>query len=192
MSTNPPLPQAKAQHYIPKFYLKGFTDKQGALWVYEKFKPLRKSKPKHEAHRPDYYTHAEDGERDETAEDVLKKVESQVAPIILKLANPQYMLTPKTAGNLVLFVAFMFARVPSWREYLDKITAEIARTKHLSTARDKQKFYKLCADMERSTCIHVNATREPNDYSMNAAAKYDRAKNHSYRRRLEATDGFEL
>src|SRR2546423_814977 len=135
-----PAPATKAQHYIPKFYLKGFADKQGALWVYEKFKPLRKSKPKHEAHHPDYYTHAEDGERDETAEDVLKKVESQVAPVILKLANPQYVLTPKTAGDLVLFVAFMFARVPSWREHLDKITAEIARVKQLSTARDKQKF----------------------------------------------------
>ena len=90
--------EAKAQHYIPKFYLKGFTDKQGALWVYERFKPLRESKPEHEAHRPDYYTHAEDGERDETAEDVLKKVESQAAPIIVKLANPQYVLNPKTAG----------------------------------------------------------------------------------------------
>jgi hypothetical protein len=143
--------QAKAQHYIPRFYLKGFTDKVGALWVYEKFKPLRMSKPKHEAHRPDYYTHAEEGERDETAEDMLKKVESQVAPIILKLANPQYMLTPKTAGDIVLFVAFMFTRVPSWREHLDRITIQISRAKHLDTARDKQKFYKLCSDMEKST-----------------------------------------
>jgi Protein of unknown function (DUF4238) len=62
----PQAPKAKAQHYIPKFYLKGFTDKQGKLWVCEKFKPVRDSKPKLEAHRPDYYTHADWGERDET------------------------------------------------------------------------------------------------------------------------------
>jgi hypothetical protein len=62
---------SKAQHYIPKFYLKGFTDKQGALWVCERFKPMRKSKPKEEAHRPDYYTHADLGERDEKAESIL-------------------------------------------------------------------------------------------------------------------------
>ena len=30
MTTNPAAPEAKAQHYIPKLYLKGFTDKQGA------------------------------------------------------------------------------------------------------------------------------------------------------------------
>ncbi len=46
----------RAQHYVPKFYLKGFTDKAGALWVYERHKSLRESKPKHEANRPDYYT----------------------------------------------------------------------------------------------------------------------------------------
>jgi Protein of unknown function (DUF4238) len=64
--------EAKAQHYIPKFYLKGFTDEQGKLWVCEKFKPIRDSKPKLEAHRPDYYTHAEQGERDETAEEYIE------------------------------------------------------------------------------------------------------------------------
>ena len=66
---------AKAQHYIPRFYLKGFTDPKGKLWVYEKFQPMRESKPKFEAHRPDYYSHSESGDRDETAEDMLKVVE---------------------------------------------------------------------------------------------------------------------
>src|SRR5713226_1981225 len=101
------------QHYIPKFYLKGFTDKEGVLWVCEKLKPIRPSKPKREAHRADYYTHSEKGERDETAENVLKEVESRVAPIIRKLANPRYVLTPENAGHLIMFVAFMFVRVPS-------------------------------------------------------------------------------
>ena len=142
------LPQAKAQHYIPKFYLKGFTDNQGALWVYERFKPLRKSKPKYEAHRPDYYTHAEDGERDETAEDLLKTLESQVAPIIRRLANPQYLLTPLNAGNLIVFVALMFARVPSWREHLDTLTGQFIKQNQLKLARDKEKFHKLYAGFE--------------------------------------------
>src|SRR6266700_4597498 len=103
---------AKAQHYIPKLYLKGFTDKQKKLWVCEKFKPIRASKPKDEAHRPDYYTHAEHGQRDETAEDMLEHIESRAAPIIRKLANPQYVLTPENAGRVVMLVAFLFARVP--------------------------------------------------------------------------------
>ena len=105
--TTPPA-EAKAQHYIPKFYLKGFTDRQGKLWVCERFKPIRASKPKTEAHRPEYYTHAERGERDETAEDILEGVESKAAPIIRKLANPQYQLTPENAGYVMMFIQWGF------------------------------------------------------------------------------------
>jgi hypothetical protein len=151
MTTSPPLSDAKAQHYIPKFYLKGFTDKKGVLWVYEKFKPMRESKPKNEAHHPDYYTHAEKGERDETAENVLMEVESKVAPIVRELSTPQYVLTPENAGHLMIFVAIMFARVPSWREYLDNMAARTAKELHRKIASDKERFYKSCADMERST-----------------------------------------
>lgn len=149
--SDPPTPEVKDQHYIPKFYLKGFTDKQRNLWVCEKFKPIRASKPKHEAHRPDYYTHAEEGQRDETAENILKEVESRVAPIVRKLANPQDVPTPENASHLIMFVAFMFARVPSWREHLDKMAAEIATDTQLRIARDKEKFHKSCEDFERST-----------------------------------------
>lgn len=144
------LPQAKAQHYIPKFYLKGFTDKVGALWVCEKFKPIRKSTPKKEAHRPDYYTHSEAGQRDETAEDVLKGTECRAAPIIKKLANPQYLLTPSNACNLIVFVAFMFARVPSWREYLDTIIEKLIKQNHQNVASDKEKFQNLWTEFERT------------------------------------------
>jgi hypothetical protein len=35
---NPPTQQASAQHYVPRFSLKDFTEKQGVLWVYERFK----------------------------------------------------------------------------------------------------------------------------------------------------------
>lgn len=145
------LPEAKDQHYIPKFYLKGFTDKEGVLWVCERFKPIRASKPRLEAHRPDYYSHTEKGDRDETAENKLEEIESRVAPIIRKLANPKYVLTPENAGHLVIFVGFMFARVPSWRENLDRIAAQLTRETQLQLAQDEQKFHQLCADVERST-----------------------------------------
>jgi len=141
---------AKDQHYIPKFYLKGFTDREGVLWVCERFKPPRASKPKLEANRADYYTHSEHGNRDETAEEVLKQVESRVAPIIRKLANPQYVLTPENASHLILFVSFMFARVPSWRENLDKMSADLAKAYQLKVANDRDRFHRLCADYEKS------------------------------------------
>lgn len=164
MATNPPQTEPKAQHYVPKFYLKGFTDKQHALWVYEQFKPLRESKPKKEAQRPDYYTHAEDGERDERAENALQGAEWQAAPIIRKLANPMYVLTQENAAHLTVFVALMFARVPSWREYLNTLAGQVIRHKLINLANDKETFHKLCSGLEskrgRPYAVNLEELRE--------------------------------
>jgi hypothetical protein len=144
------MPEPKAQHYVPQFYLKGFTDKNKVLWVCEKFKPIRPSKPKEEAHRPDYYTHVSEEERNELTEDILMGLESRAAPIILKLANPQYILTPENAAQVIMFVAFLFARVPSWRENLDNMASELAMNMLQRAVSDKEKFYQTCAEMEKS------------------------------------------
>ena len=148
MATAPSL-DAKAQHYIPKFYLKGFTDKRGSLWVCERFKAIKESKPKKEAHRADYYTVADEGQRNETAEDILKEVESKAAPIIRKLANPQYILTPENASRVIMFVAFLFARVPSWREHLNSLSVQVAWKMLQREANDKEKFHQTCLEIEQ-------------------------------------------
>ena len=88
-----------------KFYLKGFTDPQKTLWVYEKGKPSRASKPKDEAHRENYYTYEDKGYQDTTIERSLSKSESIVAPIFRKLANPQFQMTEEQAANLIVFGA---------------------------------------------------------------------------------------
>jgi hypothetical protein len=173
MTTGPIALSAKAHHYIPKFYLKGFTGGDGKLWVYEKFQPMRESKPKFEAHRPDYYSHSEAGDRDETAEDMLKVIESNAAPVIRKLANPQYALTPVTAGHLLMFVGFMFVRVPSWREYLDELTVQMARDTHLGLANDKERFHKSCADFERDAGIKVGDYEEMRQYVLKGKFKLE-------------------
>jgi len=45
----------------------------------------------------------------------------------------------------------MFARVPAWREYLDKMAVGIARHHQVKTASDKAKFEKLCMEVEKHT-----------------------------------------
>jgi hypothetical protein len=138
------------QHYIPKFYLKGFTDKDKNLWVYEKHKPLRQSKPKDEANRPDYYSLTESEQDDKDAvEHALSRIESLAAPIVRKLVTPQYVLTPENAADLLLFIAFMFARVPAWRENLDKVAAQTTKRLHVSFARNKEAFHRICSQVAR-------------------------------------------
>jgi hypothetical protein len=160
MSSGTPIPEPKDQHFIPRFYLKGFTDNHKLLYVYERFKPLRESKPKKEANRPDYYTLAGENGRDETAEGVFANIESAVAPTIRKLANPSYVLTPEKAANLIVFVAFMFVRVPTWREYLHATAIKIARNIHIRTASDREKFDASCDAMEQSTGRPLGMDRE--------------------------------
>jgi hypothetical protein len=146
-----PVQQPTAQHYIPNFYLKGFTDKTGVLWVYEKFKPKRPSKPKHEAHRPDFYTHTERGFRDESGEAALRDIESRARPVICKLANPQYVLSVDGFAHLVIFVSFMFVRVPSWRDYLNNALTKVMRQSQIERAKDEVKFHQQCAEMVQSS-----------------------------------------
>ena len=150
----------KAQHFIPRFYLKGFTDRNGEVWVCEKFKPIRKSRPKEEAHRPDYYTDTADGKRNETAENALKRVESVAAPIIVTLANPQYTFTPEREAAVMVFVASMFVRVPAWRDYLDQKAAEVRKDALLKYAQDKEKFYKMCDSFEAEKGKPLGVDRE--------------------------------
>ena len=81
----------------------------------------------------------------------LEKIESLAANPLLKLANPQFRPSPEEVGHVYLFVVLMFARVPSWREHLNKVFASVAQQRVLRNARDKEAFYSLCVNIERDT-----------------------------------------
>ena len=51
----------------------------------------------------------------------------------------------------MMFIAFMFARVPSWREYLDNVAVQIAKNNLLKTVNDKEGFHRMCAQYEKET-----------------------------------------
>lgn len=120
------------------------------LWVYEKFKAPRASKPKDEGHLPDYYSHAEDGERDDKAERLLGKIESRAAAVLREFVGPTFVPTLKQMEHVYLFTSIMFARVPSWRRYLDNVAVSVYKDMELRIARDKERFYEVCAEVEAS------------------------------------------
>lgn len=139
---------SEAHHYVPKFYLKGFTDEHKTLWVYEKGRPPRRSRPKDEAHRENYYTYDDKGYPDSSIEKVLSQSESVVAPIFKKIANPQFRMTNTQAGNLLAFVAMTFVRVPAYRSYIDRTMEQIMKNVSQQHAQDREKFYADCKQME--------------------------------------------
>lgn len=177
--TTAPASEPKAQHYIPKFYLKGFADRHKTLWVCERFKPIRSSKAKDEAHRPDYYTVTEQSHRNETAEDILKEVESRAAPIICKLANPQYTLTRENASHVIMFVAFLFARLPSWREYLNNLSVQLAWKMLLRAVGDKEEFHKTCAAIEKEQGNSLGDPEEFRQAVLNRGFDIEQSKAHN-------------
>jgi hypothetical protein len=141
---------AEDQHYIPRSYLKGFTENK-VLWVCEQGKSIRRSKPKDEAHRPDFYTYERDGKRDDSTERTLQKVESLIAPTLQKIGNPQFQLTDTARNELYYFTAIMFARVPAWRSHLDSLFSTIAKETHMKLAENKEAFYASLKKYENST-----------------------------------------
>lgn len=140
---------AEDHHYVPRFYLKGFTENK-KLWVYEQRQKPRESKPKDEAHRPDFYSLDADetGKRDNAAEKQLARIESLAAPIVRKLITPQYVLTPEKASDLVVFVAFTFVRTPVWREQLDRVAVKVKREHDSKLAQDKERFYETLREVD--------------------------------------------
>jgi Protein of unknown function (DUF4238) len=160
MAETPLLDDSRSAHYISECYLKGFMDVNRVLWVYEKFKAPKASKPKDEAQLPDYYSHSEDGPRNDKAEALLGKIESRAAPVLRKLSEPTCVPTLKEMEQIYLFTVAMLVRVPSFRRHLDSIAVNTYREMELRIARDKERFYQVCAEVEADVGKPMNTDYE--------------------------------
>lgn len=148
---SPPETLTEAHHYIPRFYLKGFTESK-QLWVYEKGKAPRASKPKDEAQRDNYYmVHDAAGHGPDSVERMLSKIESIVAPTFRRLANPQFEMDQRETEELYSFVALTFVRVPSFRDYVNRTFAKWLKDRMQRKAADAAAFAAECIDMEAKT-----------------------------------------
>lgn len=119
-------------HYIPQFYLEGFTDRNNNIWVYEKGNPsIRKSRPENEAYQKHYYSFTTpDGKKDsETFEDALSEIEGQAAPIFQKLKEfkPFDEFDEKERGIFAGFLALTLVRVPNFRQKLERPRVETVK-----------------------------------------------------------------
>jgi hypothetical protein len=77
-----------------------------------------------------------------------------------QLANPQYELTEENAAKLYMFVASLFARVPSWRSYTNAAVADMAKRIQQKGAQEREKFHRWCADFEQKTGRQLPVTYE--------------------------------
>jgi len=105
---------APQDHFLSQMYLKGFTDKQKTLWVYQRGQSPRQSVPKREARLKNY--EVGDGHRRE-----IEQLETRVEPILQGVRNRQPQLEKEQRDKLYDFVALTIFRVPFQREVTERI-----------------------------------------------------------------------
>jgi len=78
-------------------------------------------------------------------------MESLVAPVIRKLANPQFKMNEHQVGELYAFVAITYVRVPAWREYADTLFGLLLKDRCRKSARNREEFFEDLKEFEDLT-----------------------------------------
>lgn len=129
---NPFKSELRANHFVPQFWLAGFTEdgnKDGRLWVTDlKRQKQWPSSPAEAGHRRDFYR-VSDPELDPVgAEKLLSKIEDATAPTIKKLATELRGPADDELDTLFLFLATQWMRVPKFRPTILGVADSIHRT----------------------------------------------------------------
>lgn len=122
---------SRAHHYIPEFYLAGFTpsgSRDDYLWVFDKEKQKRwRSKPNAVACEKDFYQIRIPGFDPNTFEDWLSEIESRAAPVIKNMEAAETIPAGDDFVALMAFVAVMAARVPVRRTAIREVFDQISK-----------------------------------------------------------------
>lgn len=141
----------KSGHYIPKFYLKGFTDtetpknQEPYCWVYEfKSRIWKKRAPVNVASKKDFYIYIdEEYKRDEKVEEALAVLEGNVATIFRNKIQNMESLNFKERAIIAEFIASMMTRTAKFHNEVDSFISEIAKFEmirlHKASADDLRK-----------------------------------------------------
>lgn len=119
---NPP----KKHHYLPKFYLKEFTDQDGKLSIFDRKTNtiLPPQKPENCAVIGNLYTQIDErGQKDYRLESALSKIESLASPIIKELIAEKN-ISPAKRGSFVHFCALLFHRTPNHMRFIESLMRE--------------------------------------------------------------------
>jgi len=158
---------AQKHHYISQFYLKYFSpkNKPGLIWVYSNNKSELRSIEKHVAFVHNYYTIKTETGNSNSIEEEFSKIERDVSKVIKNLYNNDLHLTSDETNIMVLYMAFLRARIPATR---DSITTPITNERRLFLkiiANNEDLFNKEKSDIQKELCDNKELTfKEFQDY----------------------------
>jgi len=172
----------KRHHYIPVFYLNGFTNSNGYLYIYDKYnKPVFESSPEGIAYENHYFSFVNsEGERDsETLENAIKLLEDESARVLRKIHNYE-KLSIDDRRTFSLFVSSMMVRVPNMRENMRKISGTLAKLHSVSISSHKESFMRQMKNYEKDTRKQMGPNYEELREFMNNPDNYDVSTNKQY------------
>jgi len=124
--------QPRKHHFVPQFYLSGFTDDgtvEGSLSVLDTDRlKVWKGKPKDVAHQRDF--HEIDGGPNGDpmiVEKLLGEFEGKWSSVLRDVIERQHVPDDDRFGDLMMFVAFMAVRVPRIRNIITSFLDEVRR-----------------------------------------------------------------
>jgi len=117
----------KRHHYLPQFYLEGFT-RDGLLWVYDrKTKTTRKQTPVNTAVESDFYTYVDlKGNESAEIEKLFARLEGYTKPVIDLLTNRQEV-SVEQRGLVAGFIGTLYIRTPGFRRMSDGMREQMMR-----------------------------------------------------------------
>lgn len=113
-------------HYVPQFYLNGFTDTEGKLHVADKIRRKRwVTTPAKTAWAPEFYKIDAEGVDPMAIEKAFSNLEGEFATVLRETLATRKLPTGESFNVLMNFVATMHTRVPHVRSAIDKFAGEI-------------------------------------------------------------------
>lgn len=120
---------SRKHHYLPKFYLKGFTGNDGKLAVFdlqEKRLLSKRLTPKQVFFEFDRNTFERDGIEDDFVEKLYGILENQIAPVFKEMIRGQKnysAVSTKDMFNIILFAGSLYWRIPTTDEIIKDVVS---------------------------------------------------------------------
>lgn len=147
--------QPRKHHYVPQFYLAGFTKngcKDGELYVLDKERgKIWTSTPKGSAHKRDFHAiEPAPGGDPMGVEKSLAQVEGQWSAALAAVIDKRVLPEDDSFGDLMMFVAFMAVRVVRIRNILSNFIDRVSKAEiqlMLATKEGQEHFRKTLEEL---------------------------------------------
>jgi hypothetical protein len=144
---------SRAHHYVPVFYLAGFTlssDRQDVLWVRDRQQDkCWQSRPVNIAHQRDFYRVDIDGLDPDAVEKALAEFEGQAADLFRNIAEKRQLPEGEEFDLLLNFVALQATRVPYHRQWYEDQAAHLAKWRARVALGHPSLFERFLDDLRR-------------------------------------------